>query len=307
MGKPVVKLGFKNMWHGLVTPEKFFKNMPYMFNHFDMVVDPDPDFIIYSVFRRHRKSRPGNSHIVRSRKKRVKIFYTPENIRPNMNKYDWAFSYDYPDKFGSNRQFRLPFYTLLGAGRDLIKKNINVNKILKEKTKFCAFVYSHGSRERNFLFKELSKYKKIDSPGKVFNNMKNIGSYASCRASRDSLLVFDEKLEFLKPYKFVIAYENSSFPGYTTEKIYHPMLANALPIYWGNPLIHRDFNRRSFINRHDFVSLRSMIDRIIQIDRNDSLYIKYLRAAYYPKNKLTPYVNPGRIVKQFKRIFSRKR
>lgn len=295
------------MWHGLVTPEKFFKHMPYMFNHFDMIVDPDPDFIICSVFRKHRASRPGSSDIVRSRKKRIKIFYTPENIRPNMNRYDWAFSYDYEENFRNKRQFRLPFYTLLGAGKNLLKKRINVRKILKEKTKFCAFVYSHGSRERNVLFRELSKYKKIDSPGKVFNNMKNIGNYASCRASRDSLTVFDDKTEFLRQYKFVISYENTCFPGYTTEKIYHPLLVNSIPVYWGNPLIHKDFNRKSFINRHDFSSLSAMIDKIIQLDRDDDLYMKYLKAPRYPRNRLTPYVDPKRIVKQFKRIFSSKR
>ena len=29
-------------------------------------------------------------------------------------------------------------------------------------------------------------------------------------------------------------------------------MVNSLPIYWGNPLIHREFNTKSFVNYHDF-------------------------------------------------------
>ena len=37
-----------------------------------------------------------------------------------------------------------------------------------------------------------------------------------------------------------IAFENSSFPGYTTEKIFEPMLEGSIPIYWGNPRVDED-------------------------------------------------------------------
>ena len=42
------------------------------------------------------------------------------------------------------------------------------------------------------------------------------------------------KMDFIKDYKFVISFENSSNPGYTTEKLIEPMLVNSIPIYWGN-------------------------------------------------------------------------
>ena len=45
------------------------------------------------------------------------------------------------------------------------------------------------------------------------------------------------KIEFLRAYKFVIAFENGLSPGYNTEKLTHAMEADSMPIYWGDPEI----------------------------------------------------------------------
>ena len=88
-----------------------------------------------------------------------------------------------------------------------------------EKTKFCNFIYSHqGCRDRENFYRLLSEYRRIDSPGAVFNNMPGL----SARRDRDW---FGEKVEFMRPYKFSIVFENSSYPGYTTEKLLSAMLA----------------------------------------------------------------------------------
>ena len=55
-------------------------------------------------------------------------------------------------------------------------------------------------------------------------------------------------MDFIKDYKFVISFENSSYPGYTTQKLIEPMLVNSSPIYWGNKSVGKDFNTKSFIN-----------------------------------------------------------
>ena len=79
-------------------------------------------------------------------------------------------------------------------------------------------------------------------------------------------------MEFLKPYKFNIAFENTSYPGYTTEKVMEPMVVGTLPIYWGNPLINMDFNTKSFINWHDYGSDEAVINKLIELDQNDQKY-----------------------------------
>jgi hypothetical protein len=120
-------------------------------------------------------------------------------------------------------------------------------------------VVSNGkAKERIDFFNRLSAYKKVDSGGRYLNN---IGGP-----------VVDKK-EFIKAYKFVIAFENSSYPGYTTEKLFELMYSNTISIYWGNTEVGKDFNVKSFVNVSDYESFESAIDHIIELDKNDAAYM----------------------------------
>ena len=112
------------------------------------------------------------------------------------------------------------------------------------------------------------------------------------------------KIEFLKRYKFNIAFENASLPGYTTEKIVEPMAARCLPIYWGNPLIHREFNPKSFLNYFDFRDEAALIERIIELDRSDALYRQYVAEPYFHENRPNEFFNLDRVLDHFEMIFS---
>jgi len=135
----------------------------------------------------------------------------------------------------------------------------------------------------------LQKYKKVDSGGKLLNN---IG------------YLVDDKVAFLRQYKFTIAFENSCYPGYTTEKILHAFIADSIPIYWGNPLISRDFSPKSFINCHDYNSFDEVIERVIEVDTNNDLYIEYLTEPPFNGNRENEYVNEDNILRRFEHIFS---
>ena len=60
----------------------------------------------------------------------------------------------------------------------------------------------------------------------------------------------DAKDDFflIHPHKFMMAYENTSYPWYTTEKLMDAFLAGSLPIYWGDPKVDVDWNGKAFIN-----------------------------------------------------------
>jgi hypothetical protein len=81
------------------------------------------------------------------------------------------------------------------------------------------------------------------------------------------------------------------------------MLENSLPIYWGNPLIGKEFNTRSFLNYHDYKSDEALIERIIEIDRNDELYLAYLREPFVNRD-LSLEMGPGALLNFFKKIVS---
>ena len=66
-----------------------------------------------------------------------------------------------------------------------------------------------------------------------------------------------------------MAFENSSYPGYTTEKLLQAMQAGTVPIYWGDPSVGRDFNAARFVNVHDYASTKAVIDKICQLDQDE--------------------------------------
>jgi len=113
-----------------------------------------------------------------------------------------------------------------------------------------------------------------------------------------------DKLEFLKGYKFTIAFENSSFPGYTTEKIAEAFTANTIPIYWGNPLVGRDFNPESFINCHNFDSFDKVIDHVIKVDNDDDLYRKYISSPAFINGVDNDFINIDNLERQFEEILN---
>jgi hypothetical protein len=120
--------------------------------------------------------------------------------------------------------------------------------------------------------------------------------------SRHFTRINSSKIAFLSRYKFTIAFENSSYPGYTTEKIYHPMVAGSLPVYWGNPQIHREFNPKSFVNHHDFANEDEVIERIVEIDRNDGLYKKYLQEPWLHGNEPNQFMDLLKIKSRLQEI-----
>lgn len=233
----------------------------------------NPDLLFFSVFGTDYKEF-----------KCKRIFFTGENVRPDYKKCDYSFTFDY---INDKRNYRLPLYPFFNDVNLLLEPK-DPYRILSEKSKFCNFIYSNPTQKvRNQFFKNLSKYKKVDSAGRYLNNVgKPVGN----------------KLEFITDYKFTIAFENSSYPGYTTEKIFEPMLVNSLPIYWGNPYISRDFNTKSFLNYFDFPDEKKLIDKIVELDENDSLYAEYMSQPYFIDNKLNEFIDPKNILNQLKMI-----
>jgi len=199
----------------------------------------------------------------------IRIFYTGENVHPNFNLCDYAISFDYLT-FG-DRHFRLPLYLItIFYSSDDIQNAGDLNFVdiprmspdeLRKKTSFCSFVYSNylADPKRKEFFDTLSKYKKVDSGGQYLNN---VGGPVK------------NKLLFERKHKFSIAFENSSRNGYTTEKLPASIAARTIPIYFGNPLINKEFNEKRIINAHSFKTFSALIERIQEIDENDDEYLR---------------------------------
>ena len=290
-----IRIQFRHFWRGF----DWRRHFGLLDEHFEVVESGDPEFVIFCVFVDGRNARRMPVFDTTA----CRIFYTPENVLPDMRHCEFAFGFAREESIACERYRRLPNYPLRlwasgFASEDLLKPEIDADRVLAGKRHFCNFIYSNPRcAVRNEFFARLSRYKRVDAPGQVCTNMAAIprpGSYADVRP----------KLDFVRPYKFTIAFENESAPGYTTEKIVEPMLVHSLPIYWGDPTVGRDFETRSFINYHDSCrNLDDLVERVVAADRDDRLYAEYLRAPNLPGNRLTPQLERARVAEWFGKIF----
>jgi hypothetical protein len=254
--KKKIKINFSDFWGGFNPSDNYFYNL--LKEEFDVEISNNPDYLFFSVF--------GNTH---QHFRGTKISYIGENIAPtfkdqNPHGADWSFSFDYLD---DSRNYRLPHYLLYPGYYDLVNKKVDESLVNR---KFCSFVVSNGnSKLRNDFFLKLSKYKKVDSGGRHYNNL--------------GFLVND-KLDFLKNYKFNICFENDAHRGYnehyTTEKLIQSMQANTIGIYYGNTQIEKEFNKKSFIDVRDFLNLDDSVEYIIELDKNNDKYLEILKTSW---------------------------
>lgn len=238
--------------------------LPFISNCYDLEITRDyaADYIFHSCSGHDVLKYDG-----------IRIFYTGECVTPNFNISDYALAFDHI-KFG-DRYCRLPLIKLMASYPHLSLKRPNAESVLAAKIGFCAYVMSNtknSAPERELIVNTIEQYKPIANGGKWRNNTG--GPVA-------------DKVAFQSSYKFVLAIENYSSPGYLTEKFADAARSNAIPIYWGDPTITDYINPKAFINCHDFDSPENLNSHIRMIDENDDVYLRMLSEPWF-KNKSEP-------------------
>ncbi len=219
----------------------------------------------------------------------IKIFTSDECARPPWDECDYAMTSDF---LIDDRHLRLPIYVHwmrhfpshrsiacrpnLRTRADLVKDPAaDWEAELANKSRFCAFVQTNQHCPlRNCFYDLLAKYKTVDSGGGWLNNL---GYQVS------------DKLDFLPPYKFTMAFENHAYLGYVSEKIVEPMLCNSIPIYWGCPRVVEEFNPRSFVVATGR-RLEDVVEEVAELDRDDAAYVAKLREPWWHGNVPNRYV-----------------
>lgn len=250
--KKKIRCYFVDFWTGF----NYQNHFGYLFDEYELVFDKEhPDYLFYSCF--------GDEHLFYD--DCIKIFFSGENVIPDLNICDYAVCLS---DLQSGDRICNHYLQLYSRGRNIVKFDLKPEELLNRK--FCNFVYSNSKLSdpyREKIFKALSKYKRVDSGGSFLNNM---GGRVK------------DKLLFQREYKFSLAIENSSQPGYTTEKIYDPFLAQSLPLYWGNPNISSDYRPNSFVNLMQFSSVEEAVEEIIRLDKDDTAYLEMVTTPFWP-------------------------
>jgi hypothetical protein len=195
----------------------------------------------------------------------IRVGYFCENFIPDMNACEYGFGIPYENEIQDAKYRRIDFHGF--NPKSLIKEPTFAEEAIKNKKHFCNFLYGNKVPYREEFFKALSKYKKVDAPGKSMKNMADL-------PGDSNMGIWNSKRSFISEYKFTIAFENYTYPGYHTEKILDPMVAGSIPIYVGNPEIEKHFNKHSFIHGRNFIQdTRSKfilnIEKSVQPDYED--------------------------------------
>jgi hypothetical protein len=196
---------------------------------------------------------------------RYKIFYSGESIPISYTDYDIVFC---NENMKLNR-IDLPLFAMYIHNHNFLRQLSMRPVITKPPSKFCCFIVSNpDARVRNNIFDRLNTYKRIDSYGRHRNNMQYqfLPPYWS-----------QEYLDLISQYKFMLCFENNKTGTYMTEKIVNAYLANIVPLYWSTHHAKNIFDMKSMIfleNEDDPRSIDVFLQRIIDMDQNDALYLE---------------------------------
>ena len=216
----------------------------------------------------------------------IKIVKTSENIVPDFNSFDYAIGFDFLS-FG-DRYLRVPCYAFNNANMGLYSRRQPDDGALLNRG-FCSFVVSNpvGDPIRERFFRRLSEYKKVDSGGRWMNN---VGGPVN------------DKIAFLRAHKFNIAFENSSSPGYTTEKLVEALAADTVPVYYGDPFVTADFRGECMVRLESEDDIERAVEEIVRLDNDDAAYLEKCRAECHVHDD--PMYFENRVAAFFDHIFS---
>jgi len=235
----------------------------------------------------------GKSGAHRAFRRCTRVCITYENLYPDFSSSDYTMAYL---RLNHPRYLRMPDWAIIYRPEQFLKAPGYAEGIMSEEREFCAFVASNGNprrtKKRMDFFKKLNARRRVNSGGRVMNNVGGpvVDHYA-----------------FARKHRFYMAFENASFPGYTTEKIADGMTSGCIPIYWGDPCVGFDFNPRSFINIDSFKDDDEAIDHVLAAADQPDIYRGYLEEPFFHGNRPPDLFNEERILSFFRRVIENPR
>ena len=262
-----IKINFEGFWPDFDKDDyEFYRTLK---RHFNVQITEDADYVFFSIFSERPFKYcdyPG-----------IRILVLGENYLPDFNFVDYSIN-PYPLNL-QDRSFYFPFcIDKLGHCEALATKNRNYTAdILNEKVYFANMIASHDSEynARSRIFHLLSEYKRVESPGVFLHNVDTENKISWLDSS---------KTDFQRKCKFTLCLESTKHEGFITEKITDAFFSDTIPVYYGSSSVKEIFNEKAFINLSDFHSFEDAKKRIIEIDKDDDMYLEMLRQPVFVDN-----------------------
>jgi hypothetical protein len=299
-----IKIDFVDFWPDLFKNDNYFYHV--LAQKYSIVLDDkDPDLVFMSCYSMDKE---------RYRNHRCKkIFFTGENRGLQSvagNRWiDPIFEYDLTLSFEETQEKNvyLPLFVLwidwfdtpYDHNRDMaflvnlddllspFETSLANQELLRTKTNGCCFLAKNpAATERISFCKEAQKQFPVDCPGPVLNNCPQIGGRG------DQI----QKINFIKKYRSIVAFENSKHPGYLTEKVLHGLGTKCVPIYWGANRVFDYFNKNNIIQVSGVDDWPRAIQRVKQILENDGQYLAMVSEPAMKRSVLDEF-SPERILR----------
>lgn len=225
----------------------------------------------------------GNLNITKINNQVPKIFYTMENLgdyKPEyadycVNDMDLTLGCKYLD---NSKHFRLPYWYLniieptatYYDVKEMIERiNHNTTRYAHNK-KFASMIASHNNIQ---LLRGVDREKMVH----LFNQINQVECAGKFLNNTDELQTkfHNDKIEYLKKFKFNLCPENSSGNGYVTEKIFNAIQAGCIPIYWGGKNPEPEILNHDAIIFYDPKNPENSFNQVFELWQNEKLYKEF--------------------------------
>jgi len=207
------------------------------------------------------------------------ITWSGEPFEPTNRKYPPLFSVWNPSV---TNKFIIPFLVVAFFElQNFLQTQFNLDDLRLgafEKPYFLAYCYTRTSYVREAFFKAIREY----DPNSSAHGL------GPCQKTTDYSLLgtWTHMVEAYKPYRFVVAMENTGKRYYVTEKLLNALLAGAIPIYWGDPIwVKKVFNPKCIIFLQDFKTIQECVEYVYKVDRTPELYQEYVNQPRFVNTK----------------------
>lgn len=210
-----------------------------------------------------------------------KVFFAPENLTDRFQEFDDFMFGDVDLSIGFEYRnhpdyIRFPLWLLYFTTPDI--KNPGEEFVFKfsrewdiDRPIFCSQIASHDERGngrglRTKCSNSLGEIGHVLNVGRLLNNSNILKEK-----------YVDNTSFFLRDCRFNICLENSSSPGYVTEKIFRPLQSGAIPIYWGDSNPEVDVITPNSYLRFDPNNPEKLVREVADLEKNKNLRADFIK------------------------------
>jgi hypothetical protein len=262
--KTRLRVAFTDFWSGFDAENNLFHEC--LSERFSVEISSTPDLVISSTFGMGWTSYEC-----------PRVFFTGENLVADPRLFDASLSFRQTE--GTNMYF--PLYRIYGDYPACFKERKASFEVWRRKRGIAMVVSNAAAKFRIQVFRQLDRDLGVDSGGRAFNN---VGGPVS------------HKVTFLGNYKCSLAFENTSIPGYTTEKLIESYAAGTVPIYWGDPTAQNVFNKAAFLSIQSVADYQDLLADTKRILGDFEAYKTVFEQPLFPGNVEPEFLKTARLV-----------